>query len=259
LEDRTLLAEDMGHAFVGAVLTRPPLSVVLVSDTVAQAERVRLAAGRDTVAIVYDSNIMTTDRMAEIVGAVSAAHGGAEIGHIGIVTHGGAGRVEIGATDSCADDLIDPVGALGRLRSVLSDDARFDIYACSVASGSAGRAFVDELATRTGAAVFASDDAVGSGDSGDLIWEYSTSQTQVGTELFVVDEIESIVGLSLATPTPTNLTATATGPRSVSLSWDDVIGAGDYFLERSTSSTSGFNQIAIRAESQPNYTDSGTT
>jgi hypothetical protein len=32
-----------------------------------------------------------------------------------------------------------------------------------------------------------------------------------------------------------------------------VIGAGDYFLERSMSSTSGFNQIAIRAESQPNY------
>jgi fibronectin type 3 domain-containing protein len=70
--------------------------------------------------------------------------------------------------------------------------------------------------------------------------------------------VRSVTTQAAVTPTPTNLTATATGPTSVSLSWDDVIGAGDYFLERSTSSTSGFNQIAIRAESQPNYTDSGT-
>jgi hypothetical protein len=59
-------------------------------------------------------------------------------------------------------------------------------------------------------------------------------------------------------PAPTNLKAAATGPHSVSLTWDDVISAGDYFVERSfTSATSGFNQIAIPAQDQPYYTDSG--
>src|SRR5207244_12647810 len=49
------------------------------------------------------------------------------------------------------------------------------------------------------------------------------------------------------------LTATATGPTAVDLSWNSSSGATTYKLERSTSATSGFNQISWN--SPTTYTD----
>ena len=57
-------------------------------------------------------------------------------------------------------------------------------------------------------------------------------------------------------PTPTGLTAVAMGPTAIEIQWNDVISAGDYFLERSnTSPTGGFTQIAILPQDDTSYTD----
>lgn len=44
----------------------------------------------------------------------------------------------------------------------------------------------------------------------------------------------------------------------MSLTWDDVISAGDYFVERGNVSSGRFTQITIRSENQPNYIRNGS-
>ncbi len=56
---------------------------------------------------------------------------------------------------------------------------------------------------------------------------------------------------------PTGLNPQANGAQSVFVDWNAVISIGDYFLERSTSPSGPFSQIAIRSPSQSNYIDSG--
>ncbi len=52
----------------------------------------------------------------------------------------------------------------------------------------------------TGANVYASDDAVGSGNLGDFNWEYVTHASPAATELLSVNALERIAGLKLDDP-----------------------------------------------------------
>lgn len=79
---------------------------------------------------------------------------------------------------------------------MLSDDARLDLYACSVADGIKGKYLVDELAAVTGADVYASDNVVGSGDEGDYVWEYY-SGISLRPELFSIPQLELVEGFAL--------------------------------------------------------------
>ena len=67
------------------LLSLAPLNVALISDAVAQAEQIRFAAAKDTIAVIYHANDMTTAGMVDFLAAVSAAHNGALIGHLAIV------------------------------------------------------------------------------------------------------------------------------------------------------------------------------
>ncbi len=177
-----------------------PLNVVLISDAVAQAEQIQEAAAPDTIAMIYDSDAVTRTEMVDLLASVSAGHNGAPIGHLGIVAHGRPGELDLGKGDDLSLAMMpSQAAALERLRSVLTSDARLDLYSCSVAAGASGRSFVDELAAVTGAAVFASDNPVGTVPGADFVWEYHTGQAAASNELFSVQEIETIPGLCLPT------------------------------------------------------------
>ena len=127
------------------------------------------------------------------------SHNGALIGHLGIVAHGGPGEIDLGKGDDLSlATLPSQAAALERLRSVLTSDARLDLYSCSVAAGAGGKTFVDELAADNGAAVFASDNPVGTVPGADFIWEYHTGQAAASNELLSVQEMETIPRLCLA-------------------------------------------------------------
>ena len=176
-----------------------PLNVALVSDAVTQAEQVRAAAGKDTIAIIYQSDRMTPNGLADLLASVSAAHHGKRIGHLGIVAHGGPGELDLGKGNILSlATLPGQALALERLRSVLSSDARLDLYSCSVAAGTGGKAFIDELAAITGAAVFASDNPVGTVPGADFVWDYHTGQVNASKELLLVREMENIPQFCLA-------------------------------------------------------------
>ncbi|MBN1510139.1 MAG: DUF4347 domain-containing protein [Sedimentisphaerales bacterium] len=178
--------------------TAAPLNVVLVSDAVVQAEQIQRAAASDTIAIIYHADTMTVTGLVDLLASVSAAHNGARIGHLGIVAHGGPGEIELGTGENLTlATLPSQAPELGQLRSVLTCDARLDLYSCSVAAGTAGKTFVDELGADTGATVFASDNPVGTVLGADFIWEYRAGPAATGHELFSLQEIEAISGVRL--------------------------------------------------------------
>jgi len=227
-------------AATSSPFTVAPLNVVLVSDAVVQAEQIQRAAAGDTIAIIYDSATMTTSALVDLLASVSAAHNGAPIGHLGIVAHGGPGELDLGKADDLSlATLPSQVAALERLRSVLTNDARLDLYSCSVAAGAGGKTFVDELSAVTGTVVFASDNPVGNVPGADFVWEYHTGQAGVSNELLSVQKLETISGLCLAylqapaLSTPFNgSTGQSTTPY---FSWSPVSGATSYRILVGTS------------------------
>ena len=86
---------------------------------------------------------------------------------------------------------------------LLTSDARLDLFSCSVAAGTTGKVFVNDLAALTGAAVFASTDPVGTVPGADFVWEYHTGHAATGRELFSVQELVAVRGLCLSTVTLT--------------------------------------------------------
>ena len=109
------------------------------------------------------------------------------------------GEIDLGnADDLTLATLPSQATTLERVRPMLTTDARVDLWSCSVAAGPLGRFFVNELAADTGAAVFASDHAVGTVPGADLTWEYHTGgQVSEGTDLFCIKEVAAIKGLRL--------------------------------------------------------------
>jgi hypothetical protein len=149
------------------------LRVVLISDAVTQADRVAAAAAEDVIVRTFDSQEITTAGLLSILEGVSAAHGGIKISQLGVVAHGRPGEVVLGEDEVWNQAALGSDATLWRqFRDLLTDEARLDLYSCNVAAGSPGQAFVDALAAQTGADVYASDNVVGSGDAGDLDWEY---------------------------------------------------------------------------------------
>lgn len=167
---RRLLCEPLEDR---RLLSVAPLKVMLISDSIAQAQQISAAATNDTIAVVYHADGMTTAGLANLLASVSNAHDGAAIEHLGIVAHGSEGAIELGSTETlCMATLPSETATLKRLQSLLTDDARLDLYSCSVAAGAIGRAFVDEISSLTHATVYASDDPVGTVSGADFVWEY---------------------------------------------------------------------------------------
>ena len=189
LEDRSLLS------------VTSPLNVVLISDAVAQAAQIRAAASQGTIAIVYHADSMTTAGLDDILASVSAAHNGALIGHLGLVAHGSSGEIDLGKYDDLSlATLPSQAAALQELRAVLTKGAELDLYSCSVAAGASGKTFVNELAADTGAAVFASDNPVGTVPGADFVWEYQVGPSITRDDIFSITRLEVIPQLCLFSP-----------------------------------------------------------
>jgi hypothetical protein len=106
--------------------------------------------------ILLDSTRDGVVQISEILGQrhnVSAVH---------IVAHGGAGSLQLGSAQLTLDTLGDYASALQGWSEALTATADILVYGCSVASGEAGSAFVEQLSHLTGADIAASTDLTGS-------------------------------------------------------------------------------------------------
>ncbi len=65
----------------------------------------------------------------------------------------------------------------------------------------------------------------------------------------------SSLGVLDAPDAPTNITAVATGTGEITVSWDDVISAGEYRIERSIAGTDQFTLVGSSTAGDPQYVD----
>lgn len=74
--------------------------MALIADTVGPVDQVQAAAPRTVLTVPYDARTTTFDGLVELLEGVSAAHGNAPIGHLGLVARGRAEAVSLGGADT---------------------------------------------------------------------------------------------------------------------------------------------------------------
>ena len=115
-----------------------------------------------------DADVVLIDSSKDGLEQIAAVLAGrTDITTIHILSHGAAGQIGLG------NSLVDLQSITGEhadelavINAALSADADILIYGCDVAAGEAGQAFVNALASATGADIAASTDATGHADLG---------------------------------------------------------------------------------------------
>ncbi|ELX11797.1 putative surface layer protein [Janthinobacterium sp. HH01] len=132
---------------------------------------VRLAAWRDGV-----------EQIADVLRRMQ----GLDLDSIQIVSHGAAGRMQLGTALLDGDGLARYADALREWGGALRPGGDLLLYGCDLAQGDSGRAFVDGLAAASGADVAASTNVTGAG--GDWRLEYSSGAIEAAGALGVQAE-----------------------------------------------------------------------
>ncbi len=152
-----------------------PSTFLFLLDNVPDRQRLTESAPAGTTVVYLDS---TGDALAEIADTLAALPAGS-VGAAHLVSHGSSGSLSLGSLTLNSNNLGDYADTLARIGNALSADADLLLYGCNVAAGEAGQAFIDALATATGADVAASDDLTGNiALGGDGVLERSSGEVE---------------------------------------------------------------------------------
>ena len=158
LEPRLLLSADPAVLLAPPPVTDspPPSAIVFVDPSVRGYATLVDAASLDAEVIVLDRS---ADGVTQIAGVLADRAG---VSAVHIVSHGVAGRVTIGAAELDQASLEVHAEALRTWGEALSAGGDILFYGCGVGEGDTGAAFVQRLASLTGADIAASTDPTGS-------------------------------------------------------------------------------------------------
>ena len=138
---------------------------VLVDEIRPGVEVIRLTAGSDGLAQI-------AERMAGKNGIV-AVH---------IISHGSEGALQLGSIMFSSRNIREHAADLTVIGHALKPDGDILLYGCNVAKGAAGKAFIADVATATGAVVAASTNPTGPATlGGDWSLEASTGKVLART------------------------------------------------------------------------------
>ena len=128
-----------------------PQSVVFINSNVPDLQDLLNGLAPGVEAFVIDPS---SDGLAQIA-AILATNDLTNLSSISIVGHGAAGQVQVGSTTLDAGDLSSDSAALAQIGAALAPGGAFQLYACDVASGTAGQQFIAELSQYAGGATVA--------------------------------------------------------------------------------------------------------
>ncbi|MBF0296740.1 MAG: DUF4347 domain-containing protein [Magnetococcales bacterium] len=164
---------------------------------------------------------------------------------IHILSHGSAGKVQLGTTSLDADTLDAHAQDLQAWKSALAPQGDILFHGCDVGQGEAGTVFINRVAALTGADVAASDDPTGAASrGGDWILEQTTGAIEAGAPLAAWAQQE-YDGL-LATITVTSLADNSTVNGLVTLREAISAANNDVSVDGSTAG-SGTDTIVFNA------------
>ncbi len=144
-----------------------PSVIIFVDSRVDDYQALIGETGSGTLVVELDAN---SDGVLEIT-RILAGYDHIETVHL--ISHGSSGEITLGSTELSSETIDDYTLELCSWAQSLSSGADILIYGCNVSSGTAGQAFVAELADLTGADVAASDDLTGARSTGGD-WELET-------------------------------------------------------------------------------------
>ena len=121
-----------------------------------------------------------------------------DLAAIHIISHGAPGRLQLGNTLLDTATLTTYSAPLTTLGQALSTDGDLLLYGCDVATGDAGQAFIQQLATVTGADIAASTNATGA--PGDWILETATGTIE--SAALALPDYAGSLGLTVTPKTP---------------------------------------------------------
>ncbi|HJV85365.1 MAG TPA: Ig-like domain-containing protein [Noviherbaspirillum sp.] len=174
---------DLTHIAQAAAMAPPaeapavPHEILFIDSSVPEAQTLVSGTRPGVLVVQLKANQDPFDQ----ISAVLRDHPGTTAMHI--VSHGGSGFLSLGGQSIDEAQLANHAVTIAQWKTALTQDADLLIYGCDVASGEAGRSFVDKLAGMTGADVAASSNATGSG--GD--WTLETATGPIETASFLTD------------------------------------------------------------------------
>jgi hypothetical protein len=150
-------------------------SVLFIDAGVADAEQLIAGAADDVLVVKLAAWRDGVEQMADVL----RRHEGLD--SIQIVSHGEAGRLQLGTATLDDAHLDRYAAALKEWGGALRDGGDLLIYGCDVAQGTLGMSFVDALALASGADVGASSDLTGAHGDWDL--EYSSGAIEAASAI----------------------------------------------------------------------------
>lgn len=147
--------------------------VVFIDPNVQEYDDLLSSTNFNTDIIILDPQRDGIEHISEVLANKT------EIASIHLVSHGNAGKINLGSTQLSSDTLDMYRDRLADWSKALTDDADLIVYGCNVAANNDGRQLMDDLANITTADVAASDDLTGnSALGGDWDWEVTTGEIE---------------------------------------------------------------------------------
>lgn len=140
------------------------IDVVLISDSIEEIGAIKDAVNDSAEVLTYNSRTDDIESIVDDLGAL-VNETGLKIDHLAIMSHGDPGVIEISELSviSATGIQSNPKAWL-ELGTLLTEDARIDLYGCQIGAGADGAALVQAMASTTSSAVWASDDSTGLDD-----------------------------------------------------------------------------------------------
>jgi hypothetical protein len=170
----------------------------------------------DSAIAEYQTLLPGIKASAQVFVLDSAQDGIAQIGQIlngytdldavHIFSHGGAGRLQLGASTLDSQNLAQYSSALQSWSNSLTADADLLFFGCNLAATSDGQVFVDQLASLTGADVAASDDLTGNAALGGD-WDLEVTFGQIESSAALNEATQNNYGFTLAITPSINTTS----------------------------------------------------
>ncbi len=216
--------------------TTQPKEILFIEGNVSDYQTLLNAAQPDIEIHLLDANQDGLAQMAQILAGRSG------IGALHIVSHGGAGTLNLGALQLSTQNLPAYSATLSAIGSTLSPGADILLYGCDVAQGSAGAALIEALAQATQADIAASTDRTGAAALGGnwVLEALARASTSDGIQTPLAFDAAAVQGWNQTLEANTRyLFATSDSTNGNELWISDGTTAGTMLLKDIYSGTSG--------------------
>ncbi|NIF30162.1 DUF4347 domain-containing protein [Pantoea sp. Tr-811] len=196
-KDTASSADAASQAPVATADTRSTQSerheVVFIDGQVANVEQLVAGLGNNAEVVVLDPNKDGLQQMADYL------KGRENLDAIHLLSHGADGTVQLGNVWLASNNLAQHSDALQSIGAALKADGDLLLYGCRVGESANGQAFLDDLASLTGADVAASADDTGAASlGGNWTLERSTGLIETTALGAQMDGYQSLLAVSFS-------------------------------------------------------------